>query len=179
MFGLERLASNRIRFIALLGAAIFLLQTPRPVHAETTQKTLLDRIQIEDLMYNYYTDLMSEQSHDVGKYYVEDGVLQANELVLKGRDTIRKFFETAKDPRYVEGAKYNMLLNNPRINVTGDTATFDAVWTGVISDNVKSTPRFIEQGTEHSEWVKQNGHWLITKRAITSQGGMPDALADK
>jgi hypothetical protein len=72
-----------------------------------------------------------------------------------------------------------MLLNNPRINVTGDTATFDAVWTGVISDNVKSTPRFIEQGTEHSEWVKQNGHWLITKRAITSQGGMPDALADK
>jgi hypothetical protein len=70
-----------------------------------------------------------------------------------------------------------MLLNNPRISVDGDTATMDAIWTGVLSNSVTSTPRVLEQGTEHTELVKQDGRWLITKRVIVTQGGLPEAWA--
>ena len=178
MFDIEKFGSDGLRFFALAAAVILATYAPHPVNAETTQATLLDRIQIEDIMYNYYTELMSEEKHDVSKFYVEDGELVANDFVIKGQDAIRKFFETARDPRYVKTAKSNMLLNNPRVNVTDNTATFDAVWTGITSDGVKSTPRLIEQGIEHSDFVKQDGHWLIKRREIISQGGLPDSLSE-
>ena len=49
----------------------------------------------------------------------------------------------------------------------------DALWTGILNDSLGAPPRLIEQGTEHSEFVKQGDHWLITKRVITSESGLP------
>lgn len=142
----------------------------------TTQATLLDRILIEELMVRYYTVLAAEARHDIGAYFTDDAVLEANDLVLEGRDAIQNLYATGKDPRILAGSKYNMLLSNPRIRIDGDTATLDAIWTLFIADNVKSTPRILEQGSEHSELVKRNGRWLITKRVIASHGGMPEFL---
>jgi len=66
-----------------------------------------------------------------------------------------------------------MLLTNLKVTVNGDTATADAIWTGVNSADVKVAPQFIEQGREHDELVKKNGRWLFKHRLITSDGGLP------
>jgi ketosteroid isomerase-like protein len=160
---------------------MLLLQVPRHVGADatsTTQDTLLDRILIEDLMVDYYTVLtLVEDRHDIGSYFTKDAVLEVNGTVIEGRDAIQKLYDTGRDPRVLPGNTHNMLLNNPRISVDGDTATMDAIWTGVLSNSVTSTPRVLEQGTEHTELVKQDGRWLITKRVIVTQGGLPETWA--
>ncbi len=67
-----------------------------------------------------------------------------------------------------------MLMTNPRIEVHGDHATADLIWTGIDSDTVRAAPHFVEQGHEHDELVKVGGEWLIARRLITSDGGIPD-----
>ena len=73
--------------------------------------------------------------------------------------------------------KFHMLMNNPRIVVNGERATADLIWTGVASETVTSQPHLVEQGREHDELVKLAGHWLLKKRVITSDGGLPDFYA--
>jgi hypothetical protein len=173
---MKTLATRDILRAALWGAAVVLLQPLQSVGAQprsATPETLLDRIVIEDLMVEYYTKLTAEQRHDIGDIFAEDAVLEANGLVLRGRNAIQRLYDTARDPRIVPGSTYNMLLGNPRITVNGATATMDCIWTGVISDTVGATPRVLEQGSEHSEFVKRDGRWFITRRTIASQGGLP------
>lgn len=48
------------------------------------------------------------------------------------------------------------------------------VWTGVINRGVGEVPSIYEQGREDTELVKVNGKWLISKRYISSDSGLPD-----
>jgi len=164
-----------MRGIAMAGAAM-LLALAQPASARTaatTQENLLVRIQIEDMMIEYYSVLTQRARHDIGDYYTKDAVLNANGTKIKGRAAIQHLYDTSTDTRILKGNIYNMILANPRITVNGDTATMEAIWTGYLSDNVWSTPRLVEQGTEKTEFVKQNGVWMIKGRVITNQGGMP------
>ena len=175
MTGLKAFKKNNVLGLALAGAVALSLQMAQPAQAETTQATLLDRVQIEDLMIDYYWDLTSQGRHDINKYWAKDAVFNVNGEVIKGRDAIQKVYNTRTNDRIAPSGKFNMLLNNPRISVNGNKAVMDAVWTGVMSDTKRATPRFIEQGTEHTQFVKENGHWLIISRTLVSDGGMPDA----
>ncbi len=48
--------------------------------------------------------------------------------------------------------------------MNGDTATAKFIWTGIINEQIKAPPRFVEQGREYDRLVKRNGQWRITKR---------------
>ena len=139
----------------------------------TTAETLLDRIQIEDLLYNYYS-LLGRNGDNYDDFFAEDCVLDVNGKIYNGRASIHSAYEPAAGAMPMHG-KFHMLLNNPRIVVKGDTATADMIWTGIISDAVKAPPRFVEQGREHDELVKKNGRWYFKKRVITSDAGLPAA----
>jgi len=104
-------------------------------------------------------------------YYVDDAVLDVNGKIFKGPKQIQSAYGTTSIP----SGKFNMLMNNPKIRVNGDTATADVIWTGVLSDSVRVPPRFIEQGREHDELVNRNGKWYFQKRVITSDGGLPES----
>lgn len=163
------------RVIALVSAAM-LLALAQPAFCRTTpttQATLLDRIQIEDMMVEYYTVLTEQARHNIGDYFTEDAVIDANGALIEGRAAIQSLYDGATDTRVQEGNTYNMLYSNPRIVVTGDTATMDVIWTGYLSDNAYTAPRLVEQGTEHSTFVRQDGVWMITSRTLVNQGGMP------
>jgi hypothetical protein len=69
---------------------------------------------------------------------------------------------------------FNMQLTNLKIEVTGNTATADMFWSSVESKTLISPPSVTEYGRDHTELVKQNSHWLITHRVVTSGGGMPE-----
>jgi hypothetical protein len=143
----------------------------------TTQATLLDRIQIEDLLIAYYAPLGGGHE-DFAGFYTSDGVLDINGRVYHGKAGIVQAY---KDAGAAQGpdfkGKFHMLLTNPRIVVTGSTATADAIWTGVASDTPSARPHLVEQGREHDELVKQGGRWLIRHRMITSDGGLPPFYA--
>lgn len=140
-----------------------------------TQETLLDRIQIEDMIVRYYVDMSAGKSHDLALYYTEDAVLDVNGLISRGREAIEKLYSGmggggGEAPAFT-GAMH-MLLNNAIINVDGNNATAWVIWTGVINDDIKGAPRLLEQGTEYDELVKVNGQWFIKKRYITADSGL-------
>ncbi len=140
-----------------------------------TRETLLDRIQIEDMIVRYYVDMSAGKSHDLAQYYTEDAVLDVNGVIAEGRKAIEKLYEGVGggDTPAITG-KMNMLLNNAIINIDGDSATAWVIWTGVINDDIKKPPRLLEQGNEYDELVKVKGQWYIKKRYITADSGVTE-----
>lgn len=159
--------------------ALLLLQPPNLAIAQgtmTTQETLLDRIQIQDLLTRYYYDLSAGANHDLSQFYTKDAVLDVNGTTAKGREAIEKLYGTASGGgRSERQGRTHMLLNNLLVSVKGNTARAWLIWTGVMNDNVRVRPRFLEQGREYDELVKRNDRWYIKHRYISSDSGMPAA----
>ncbi len=66
-----------------------------------------------------------------------------------------------------------MLLSNPQVKVDGDTATVKMFWTGVLNDKLDGPPHLQEHGREYDMLVKKDGKWLISKRVVVADSGMP------
>jgi hypothetical protein len=163
-----------IRLIALV--AVVLGAQDAPALAEQppmTITTLIDRAQIEDLLVGYYSHLGAGRGGDFGNFYVADGILDVNGLIAQGQQAIEGLYKKVREGTPRRPGTFRMLLTNPRIAVSGDTATADVLWTGVNSTSVESSPQIVEQGREHDELVKRDGHWYFKRRVITSDGGLP------
>ena len=146
----------------------------RPV----TMETLLDRIQIEDFITRYYYDLTLGKAKELADYFTEDAVLDVDGMVAKGHAEIAKLYQRpegatppAATAQYRRGG---MLLTNPIINVEGNVATAHVIWTGVMNEGVGKAPSLYEQGREYTELRKVKGKWLISRRFISSDSGLPD-----
>ncbi len=164
---------SEIRLIAL--AAIMLAAPGAPAVAEQPPMTvtaLIDRAQIEDLLVDYYSHLGAGRG-DFGNFYVADGTLDVNGLVAKGQQAIEELYKQVREGTPPRPGTFRMLLTNPHIVVMGDAATADVIWTGVNSASVKSLPQIVEQGREHDELIKRDGHWYFKRRVITTDGGLP------
>ena len=146
----------------------------RPV----TMETLLDRIQIEDFITRYYYDLSVGHAKELAEYFTEDAVLDVDGVVAKGHAEIAKLYtrpEGAPPPTPAAGYRRGgMLLTNPIINVEGNVATAHVIWTGIMNEGVGKAPSLYEQGREYSELRKVKGKWLISRRFISSDSGLPD-----
>src|SRR5262245_28855197 len=60
-----------------------------PVFAQqVTMETLLDRIQIEDLLVRYYYDLTMGRAHEMSEYFAEDALLDVDGTIANGRAEI-------------------------------------------------------------------------------------------
>jgi hypothetical protein len=171
--------SVRLIHAFAVAAAILLMSLAQPVLAQqVTMKTLLDRIQIEDLLTRYYYDLSRSNSHELSEYFTEDALLDVDGTVAKGRAEIAKLYQNPtpdpKEPAPAPGRRMHMLLTNPIINIKGNTATGHVIWTGVMDEGIGKLPQIVEQGREDTELVKQNAKWLIKRRYISTDGRMPN-----
>jgi SnoaL-like domain len=147
-------------------------QRPKPL----TMATLLDRIQIEDLLTRYYYDLSKGKAHELSEYFTEDALLDVDGTLAKGRVEISRLYAPPAAAREATAQRRrgHMLLNNPVISIDGDRATAEVIWTGVMNEGVGKPPGLYEQGREYSELRKVQGKWLISKRCIMSDSGTPD-----
>jgi len=151
-----------------------LAQEYKPV----TMATLLDRIQIEDLLTRYYYDLSMGKGHALAEYFTQDALLDVDGTIARGHKEIEKLYQRPEGAAAPEPAaqrrRGHMLLTNPVISVEGDKATAEVIWTGVMNEGIGKAPSLYEQGREDTELVKVDGKWLIKRRYISSDSGLPD-----
>ena len=182
MSGHETTTRRLARLVHIVAAAAVVLLAPVSRSAlaqQVTAETLLDRIQIEDLLTRYYYDLAQGESHALSDYFTEDALLDVDGTIAKGHAEIARLYQrpdaAAKKTQPPVSRPHNhMLLTNPVIEVKGATAQAHVIWTGVKNDGVGKLPLLYEQGREDTELVKLNGKWLIKRRYISSDSGEPD-----
>ena len=169
-----KITSFRSTAVALVLA---MLGTSQPTQAQqVTMETLLDRVQIEDLLVRYYYNLSMGQAHEMSEYFTEDALLDVDGTVAKGRKEIEKLYGggPARPANAAPRPHSHMMLTNPVIEVRGTRAHAHVIWTGITNKGVGQPPALYEQGREDTELVKVDGSWRISKRYISSDSGTPD-----
>ena len=139
--------------------------------------TLADRVAIEDMVTRYYANFgRQDAAEDFGAFYTEDAVFDVNGIVSTGRKAIEGFYaasaEEADAPARL--GTFHMMISNPVIDVNGDTATAEFMWTGVINTGIQEPPQLLEQGREYDLLVRQDGQWRIKKRVVIADSGLPE-----
>ena len=181
MFKNQRTVTGRVMILQAfaLSTTILLMSLTQPVSAQqVTMETLLDRIQIEDLLTRYYYDLSRSNAHELSVYFTEDALLDVDGTIARGRAEIGKLYQSPapdpKEPAPAPNRRMQMLLTNPIVKINGASATAHVIWTGVMNEGIGKLPQIVEQGREDTELVKQKGKWLIKRRYITTDGRMPN-----
>jgi hypothetical protein len=167
-----------IHAFAVVATILLMSLMPSGFAQQVTMETLLDRIQIEDLLTRYYYDLSQSNAHELSEFFTEDAILDVDGTIAKGRAEIAKLYQSPspepKEPAPAPNRHMHMLLTNPIVKINGSTATAHVIWTGVMTEGIGKLPQLVEQGREDTELVKQNGKWLIKRRYISTDGRMPN-----
>ena len=139
--------------------------------------TLADRITIEDMVTRYYANFGKQDAADeFGAFYTEDAVFDVYGIVSTGREAIEGFYAASAEEADAPATQgtFHMMISNPVIDVNGDTATAEFMWTGVINSGIQDPPRLLEQGREYDLLVRQDGAWRIKKRVVIADSGLPE-----
>jgi hypothetical protein len=177
---------SKFRLLAILTALASMAACSKaPITTPPELTELVERAAIEDLFSDYYSQFGPDSQHNFMSYFAANGRLEVNGLVASGIDEIKAMYaqagvgSEAKAPK-AEGAVpkgiSEMMYTNLRIHLQGDKAVATLLWHSVQSDRLTSAPKVTEYGRERTELVKQDGRWLISKRVILSEGGMPEGL---
>jgi len=152
--------------------AVFSTSAAWAEHPVTTMVTVIDRVQIEDLLYDYYTDI-DKGVLDFTRFYAPDGVLDVNGIVSRGTEQIadlyRNSYKQAKDSGR---GREHLVFFDPKIVVEGSNATADLIYTIFANKTLKGQPVLVEQGREHDDLVKKGDRWYLKSRVITSDSGL-------
>jgi hypothetical protein len=165
---------------ALLGAlsvACFTL-TMSARAQEVTAETLVDRLQIQDLITRYYNNFGRENAENFADFYAEDAELILGERHFKGRNGIMEAYGRApgQAPRPPPPPRFSFIVavDNPLIVVHGNTATAQLVYTEYVIEKQGDQVKVITQGKEYSNFVKVAGHWRYKTRLIKSGTELPE-----
>ena len=168
--------------LGLMAACSVMPATPTP---ELT--ALVDRAAIENLISDYYSQFDRNSQHDFISFFTADGRLEVNGLIAKNPDEIKALYVQAgvggeEEAPQAEGGVpagvSEMMYTNLKIDLQGDRAVATLLWHSIKSDLLTSAPKVTEYGRERTELVRQDGRWLISKRVILSEGGMPEGLLE-
>jgi ketosteroid isomerase-like protein len=158
---------------ALLGAVtiacLALTFTSTSQGEEVNAKTLVDRLQIEDLITRYYNNFGRENAENFADFYADDAELILGERHFKGRDGIMRAYGRApgQEPR-PRPTRYSFIVevSNLLTVVHGETATAQLVYTEYEIEKQGDAPKVTRQGKEYSTFAKASGHWRYKTRQI-------------
>jgi hypothetical protein len=168
---------------ALLGtvsvACLALTATTGARADEVNAQTLVDRLQIQDLITRYYNNFGRENAENFADFYAEDAELILGERHFKGRNGIMEAYGRApgQAPRPAPPPRYSFIVavDNPLIVVHGDnTATAQLVYTEYVIEKQGEAVKVITQGKEYSTFVKVDGHWRYKSRLIRGGTELPE-----
>lgn len=154
--------------------------TSRETAAPTERNDLLDKVAIGDLLGRYYGNFGGTAANAFNDYYTDDATFDVNGHVAHGKKEIEGIYAglaSTGDSPATRGT-FHMLMTNLVIDVAGDTATASLLWTGILNTAVEAPPQFVEQGREYDRLVKHDGKWLISKRVVIADSGLPASFKD-
>ena len=142
------------------------------------QEELLAKVAIEDLLNRYYQGFGTGDPAAFNEFYTEDAVFDVNGIVAEGKEEIEGIYagldEDSTSPTNI--GTFHMVISNLVVDVDGDTATAKMLWTGVQNADLRGPPTVVEQGREYDLLVRQNGKWLIKKRVVVADSGLPENM---
>ena len=171
-------ALSRVLLGALSVACLALTVSPGARAQEVTAETLVDRLQIQDLITRYYNNFGRENAENFADFYAEDAELILGERHFKGRNGIMEAYGRApgQAPRPPPPPRFSFIVavDNPLIVVHGNTATAQLVYTEYVIEKQGDQVKVITQGKEYSNFVKVAGHWRYKTRLIRSGTELPE-----
>ena len=173
--------ANRLgrALLSALSVTCLALTTGAGVRAqEVNAETLVDRLQIQDLITRYYNNFGRQNAENFADFYANDAELILGDRHFKGRDGIMQAYGRAPGqtlrppppPRY----SFIVAVDNPLIVVHSDTATAQLVYTEYVIEKQGDPVKVITQGKEYSTFVKVDGHWRYMTRQIRGGTELPD-----
>jgi hypothetical protein len=158
---------------AALGAALA-LGAAAQAQERLTAQTVVDRAEIENLLERYYWNF-GGGGESFTSFYSPDAELVLGKNSYKGSAGIESAYKgVPADTPQRRSFSFNVLPSNVLINVHGDTATAQLVFTEIVIDKQGDAPRILTQGREFDHLVKLKGRWLISKRQIMGANARPD-----
>jgi len=134
-------------------------------------RALTDRAEIEEMFVSYFSGGLRG---GFDKFFVEGAELDINGIVVHSFEEMQDLYrKVVLDKPRLTGT-FRMILSNHLIEVDGDTATVQLLWTQTLNDTVKGPPRLIEQGREFDKLVRTASGWRIAKRVVIADSGLPD-----
>jgi len=138
-----------------------------------TAAQAVDRWQIEELMWRYARTLDTADADGYAAVYTEDGVFDAGNMRMEGREALHKFVADMRKSREERAAKGENpggtlhMIANHRIEFTGpDSALVHAYWLTAFPGN---PPRVGAVGVSRDEVVRVDGQWLYKVRNVAPQ----------
>ena len=159
-----------IRKLMVLTVSVFLLMGTSLLSAsEKIRLRAQDRVEIEQLMWEYIKALDSHDGEAFVNKFTSDGQFISRDSTAKGRDALKKMVVDAwkkMDAANEDGKKrphmYH-IVTNPHIEFIDENhARFHAYWMGVL----ETGGGVVTAGREVNELVKINGTWLISIRNV-------------
>jgi hypothetical protein len=145
---------------------------------EVNAETLVDRLQIQDLITRYYNNFGRENAENFADFYAEDAELILGERHFKGRNGIMEAYGRApgQAPRPPPAPRYSFIVTvgNPLIVVHGDTATAQLVFTEYVIEKQGDPVKVITQGKEYGTFAKIDGRWRYKTRQIKGGTELPE-----
>ena len=166
---------SRLISVQLLANALCLLFVCPPAHAldADTQRQLLDRAAIHEVMQKYVWTVDSLDADGYVSVFTEDAVIDSNGTLLQGHAAIRKVVTDLQARQAANrtegkppGALYHVISNERISFVSATEAIYQSYWQTLRkgADN-----RYVAGGFGRSEdrLVKRDGNWLIKLRKLT------------
>jgi uncharacterized protein (TIGR02246 family) len=130
-----------------------------------------DRVEIEQLMWNYIRALDAGNAEAYAALFAPDGQFGRGVSAVKGREALKKMVSEARrklDAENKSGKKAPRMyhvVTNPHIEfVDKDHARFYAYWMGALAAGGTTSA-----GREVNELVRIKGQWLISVRDVDPQ----------
>jgi uncharacterized protein (TIGR02246 family) len=158
----------------LIGFSVFVAMAFVVFTSLAAEKDLVraqDRVEIEQLMWNYIRALDSGNAEAYAALFAPDGQFGTGTTAVKGREALKKMVLDARqkmDAENKSGKKAPRMyhvVTNPHIEfVDKDHARFYAYWMGALASGGTTSA-----GREVNELVRIKGQWLISVRDVNPQ----------
>jgi len=158
-----------IRFIVFSAFVLPALFLSTSLSAEKDLVRAQDRVEIEQLMWNYIHALDSGDAEAYAAVFAPDGQFGKGADAIKGREALKKMILDARQKLDAEKKSDKKMprmfhvVTNPHIEfIDKDHALYHAYWMGVFASGGDVT----SAGREVNELVRINGQWLISVRDV-------------
>jgi len=130
-----------------------------------------DRVNIEQLMWNYVRALDTGDAEAYGATFAPDGQFGRGEDAIKGREALKKMISDARQSFDTDNGgdanaprMYHVVTNTHIEFIDEDHARYHAYWLGALTAGGTTSA-----GREVNELVKIDGQWLISVRDVAPQ----------